>query len=72
MTRNNMIKYFIIWITIQLMILGWFTVEIHNDVVNKIHDCSIDILIPRTIGALFPLILFMNDLDSVKEYCDDK
>lgn len=59
---------FVIWIIIQLIIIGIAGVSVKNEIVNQTYDCE-RVILPMWVGICFPLVLFVSNDLGVKEYC---
>jgi hypothetical protein len=60
---------FILWIIIQLVILGMVEVNVHNEILQKTYDCKQEVA-PAWFGAAFPLIIFVPDNTAIHKYCN--
>jgi len=61
---------FIIWITIQLMMMGMASVQIHNEIVAKTYTCSAKNTIVGSVwGALIPLAALAPEPQELINYC---
>ena len=61
---------FIIWIMFQLIVLGFGSVLMHNEMVRGEYNCSRE-TVPALIGIIFPLVVFANDVYIHKQYCGE-
>ena len=63
--------FFIIWITVQLMLIGMVEVAIENSVTRGTYKCepSKETLSPL-YGAVIPILAFVPESPTVKKYCN--
>lgn len=60
---------FIVWITIQLMLIGMMFVSIENGIMDNTWECSEGEEVALVWGAIFPLIAFIPEHQSITNYC---
>ena len=64
---------FIIWIVLQLMMVGYVTVDTLNQITEKTYDCHKhdgDTYSPLA-GVLAPIVAFVPEHSWVSDYCDE-
>lgn len=68
--KDVIVSAFVIWITVQLVLIGTISVDLHNQTVSGEYECVENGEgIPVILGALIPLTAFI-PTDVVDEYCD--
>lgn len=60
---------FIIWITLQLMMIGAAGADLNNRIVNKTYDCKREV-VPVWFGIIFPLAFFVPANPQATRYCE--
>lgn len=60
---------FIVWMIIQLVIIGGAFLERQNKILDKTYDCS-DKHHSYLWGMMFPLGVFVPEPSYVKDYCE--
>ena len=66
---------FIIWITIQLMFIGFAMGQISNEIVSKTFDCNKTIITEKISPwklAITPLIVFIPEPQMITDYCNNQ
>lgn len=63
-----MVKIFIMWVTIQLVVIGYSTLDMLNQVDSNTYKCPKTEYVPPLLGALFPLTAFVQD-NQITDYC---
>lgn len=59
---------FILWVTVQLMLIGFAGVSITNQVIEKKFDCK-QTITPAVWGVLIPLAVFVPNDGMTDKYC---
>ena len=66
-------ELFIVWIMLQLVIVGVLGNDIRNRTIQGTFDCKKERKVyPIVVGIIFPLIHFSNIRYQVTDYCHDK
>lgn len=60
---------FIIWIIMQLILIGIGMASIHNQIVDKTLKCVKDEKISEWWTAFIPLVVFIPDTTELTDYC---
>lgn len=62
------VRIFVIWIALQLMLCGAASVGIHNDIIDRTHSCVAS-RVSWVIGVIVPLVAFLPEPLEVGNYC---
>ena len=63
---------FIVWIVWQLLLIGWASAKISNEIVDKTYKCvSAEEKISVGWSIAMPLVSFVPEQSQVTEYCKD-
>ena len=60
---------FIVWITWQMMIIGYAMIDIENEITRKTYVCEKSEIIPPIVGALIPLVILVPEDVRIRDYC---
>jgi hypothetical protein len=64
-----MIKFFIGWITLQLVLIGIAGVSINNEIIDKTYVCKGNEKVSVIYGALLPLTTMIPNTKQINDYC---
>lgn len=63
---------FIIWITVQLLVIAFAVISIHNEVLDNTYKCVGSEHISLWVSAVVPLAVFVPEQTLVEDYCNNK
>lgn len=66
-----MVKAFIVWITLQLVLIGCVEVRVHNQVIRGEYEC-VKVEVPEWLGMVLPLATIIPTPQFIEDYCQNK
>jgi hypothetical protein len=60
---------FILWVTLQLVVIGYVNTAIRNEILVGDYDCGLK-TVDLYLGAILPLVYFQTRLELVDQYCE--
>ena len=64
-------EFFYFWITIQLIVIGYASVCISNEIKQEVYKCPTKETVTTWVGVLFPLIAFVPETNQEIKYCEN-